>query len=679
MSRHATFPEKSVGSERELLEAEAQDTECGWQFRGWRELGIGLFWATMRTVIFWLAMGLPAMAAEYFVATSGADTNAGSAAAPWRTIQKAANTVAPGDTVNVVAGVYAERVTISGKRGTAVQPIVFRTRPGDSMAVLDQTGVTPPAGSSAVLSMVDSDQVTIQNLEIRNYKTTSDTRIPMGIWVRGAGNGVRIVSCKVHDIWQSNATVGNFNANGFGILVAGDAAQPIQDLVIDGCEVYGLRTGASESVAINGNVSGIQVTNNRVHDCNNIGIDFIGFEGTAPAGTMDQARNALCSGNTVWNIDSRFNPAYGGNFDAGGSDSTRSAPGLYVDGGRDVVMERNHVYACNFGVSIGSEHFGRVSSHVILRNNLIHHCHVGGVVLGGSDPTQNGGATGCSVLHNTLYENDTTGFGGGQVSIQNFVGSTTLRHNLMVCNSSTAQFVLKDNTTGSFSPNDIDWNLYSGASATAVEFIWDGTSRATFAAWRTDSLQDANSFFAATPGLVGPSLNALAPAANFKLTASSAALNAGNPAFVPQPSERDLEGQSRVVGGLVDIGCDEWLSPWQAWRDSYFSLPDGGPGAEPMDDPDADGVTNFMEYALGSSPVSGGASRLPVVTRAGAGYRFSYRKDGAGLVYGVEKSTMPGGGWVPVVEAEQTDGNGNFWRDVPLSAPLFMRLKVAWP
>ena len=113
MSRHATFPEKSVGSERELLEAEAQDTECGWQFRGWRELGIGLFWATMRTVIFWLAMGLPAMAAEYFVATSGADTNAGSAAAPWRTIQKAANTVAPGDTVNVVAGVYAERVTIS--------------------------------------------------------------------------------------------------------------------------------------------------------------------------------------------------------------------------------------------------------------------------------------------------------------------------------------------------------------------------------------------------------------------------------------------------------------------------------------------------------------------------------------------------------------------------------------
>jgi hypothetical protein len=145
-------------------------------------------------------------------------------------------------------------------------------------------------------------------------------------------------------------------------------------------------------------------------------------------------------------------------------------------------MERNSVYACNFGVSMGSEHFGRVSSNVILRNNLIHHCHVGGVVLGGADPTQNGGASGCSVLHNTLYENDTTGFGGGQVSIQNFVGSTTLRHNLMVCNAATAQFVLKDNTTGSFSPNDIDWNLYSSVPATAVEFIWDGTSRATFAA-----------------------------------------------------------------------------------------------------------------------------------------------------------------------------------------------------
>jgi hypothetical protein len=42
----------------------------------------------------------------YYVSTSGNDNNAGTLAAPWRTIQKAANTVQAGDTVQVRAGTY---------------------------------------------------------------------------------------------------------------------------------------------------------------------------------------------------------------------------------------------------------------------------------------------------------------------------------------------------------------------------------------------------------------------------------------------------------------------------------------------------------------------------------------------------------------------------------------------
>ena len=37
----------------------------------------------------------------YYVASTGSDTAAGSAAAPWKTLQKAANTLAAGDTVHV--------------------------------------------------------------------------------------------------------------------------------------------------------------------------------------------------------------------------------------------------------------------------------------------------------------------------------------------------------------------------------------------------------------------------------------------------------------------------------------------------------------------------------------------------------------------------------------------------
>ena len=634
----------------------------------------------MRILLLLAGLSFPVLGAEYFVSTAGVDTNPGTLGSPWRTIQKAANSVVPGDTVSVLAGTYAERVTISGKRATAALPIVFRTRPGDATrAAIDQTGVTPPAGTSALLTMTNCDFVRIENLEIRNYTTTADTRTPIGILVNGDGTDVRITGCLVHDIWQSNTASGNFNANAFGILVYGSAAAPIQNFVLDACEVRTLRTGASESVVLNGNVTGFSVTNNSVHDCNNIGIDFIGFEGTAPTEALDQARNGTCSGNTVWNIDSKFNPAYGGNFGAGGGNGTRSAPGIYVDGGRDILIERNHVYSCNFAISLGSEHLGKVTTNVALRNNVLHHCHVGGIVLGGSDNTQNGGTASCTISNNTLYQNDTVGYGGGQVSLQHFITATTIRQNIMVCNASTAQFVLKDNATGAFAANAIDWNLYSGAPATTVEFIWNNATKATFAAWQSASAQDANSFFNATPAFVGASLTAASPASAFALQTTSPAVNAGNPAFTAQPGEKDYKGRSRIATGRVDIGADEVFTAWQTWRDIHFSLPDGGPGAGANDDPDGDGIANLLEYALGATPTAPDATRLPTVTPDGAAFRFHYRKDGSGLTYLVEKTPALTTAWSTAAEAEQADGLGNYWRDFAAPAPLFLRLKVTLP
>src|SRR5438445_11089247 len=46
----------------------------------------------------------------YYVSTTGNDANAGTLSAPWRTIQHAANSVHPGDTVQVEGGVYNETV-----------------------------------------------------------------------------------------------------------------------------------------------------------------------------------------------------------------------------------------------------------------------------------------------------------------------------------------------------------------------------------------------------------------------------------------------------------------------------------------------------------------------------------------------------------------------------------------
>ncbi|OAI56769.1 hypothetical protein AYO49_03650 [Verrucomicrobiaceae bacterium SCGC AG-212-N21] len=502
-----------------------------------------------------LLIAATARGAEYHVSTSGNDGAPGSAGQPWRTIQRAVNAAVGGDTILVHGGIYSERVAISGKAATAALPIVLASAPSEQ-AVVDQTGVNPPNDTSALLHIHNSNHITIRGIEFRNYQTTSDTKTPVGIYITGACDGVRLEQNKVHGIWQSNTELDNFDANAHGIAAYGDAATPINNLVLDGNEVYDLRLGASEAVVLNGNVTNFQVVRNIVHDCNNLGIDFIGFEGVNGTVALDQARNGRCAENLVYNIDTQFNPAYGGNFagsfpDEDERNDTRAAAGIYVDGGANIVIERNHVHHCNFGLEVASEHGGRNASGITVRNNLLRSNHVAGLFMGGAD-TGNGGITNCSFTHNTIYQNDTAGHGGGQVGIQHHVSSTIIRHNIIVCNPATAQFVLYEATDGTFTANAIDWNLYSGASVNAVDFTWANQNRTTFATWKSLSSQDAHSLFVGSPGFVN------AAAVDFNLQSSSAAVNAGDPTFAPASGELDFGGLDRLVNGRVDIGMDEF-------------------------------------------------------------------------------------------------------------------------
>ncbi len=69
---------------------------------------------------FWFGMGnlavdtsYAASGNEYYVAVTGSDQNSGSADAPWRTLQKAVNSLDPGDTLYVRGGVYSEFVNVN--------------------------------------------------------------------------------------------------------------------------------------------------------------------------------------------------------------------------------------------------------------------------------------------------------------------------------------------------------------------------------------------------------------------------------------------------------------------------------------------------------------------------------------------------------------------------------------
>jgi hypothetical protein len=71
----------------------------------------------------------------YYVSTNGSNTNPGTQAAPFKTIQHAANVARGGDTVIVKGGVYFERIIDFTNRGTASSPVVFRAASGEKVVI----------------------------------------------------------------------------------------------------------------------------------------------------------------------------------------------------------------------------------------------------------------------------------------------------------------------------------------------------------------------------------------------------------------------------------------------------------------------------------------------------------------------------------------------------------------
>lgn len=82
-----------------------------------------------------------AKAAEYFVATNGCDGADGSAARPWRTIQRAADVASPGDIVTIRGGTYREWVK-PANAGRAGAPITYRSAEGEKVVVAGADPVT---------------------------------------------------------------------------------------------------------------------------------------------------------------------------------------------------------------------------------------------------------------------------------------------------------------------------------------------------------------------------------------------------------------------------------------------------------------------------------------------------------------------------------------------------------
>ena len=473
----------------------------------------------------------------HYVAPGGDDENPGSLEEPWATIQYAAESLLPGETVFIREGIYNELVSMDVSGSESGGYITFRNYPGEQ-PVLDGTGLFDPYGVNGIY-IEDKSYLIIQGFEIRNYKSSVRDNVPIGIQIEGASHHIQIENNYIHHI-ETNAQVDPSlsGANAHGLAVYGsDENQPIQHLIIEGNELANLKLGSSEALVLNGNVEFFTVTNNLVHDTDNIGMDFIGFEGIVADPMLDRARNGVVIGNTVYNVDSGSNPAYAGD---------RSAGGIYVDGGRDIVIERNRVYSSNIGIEIASEHADGNAVNITVRNNFVYQNHIAGIAMGGYDP-QRGFAANCVIVNNTLYSNDITHDGNGELLLQYDTRNNIIKNNIFYANE---QGIFINNIYTQNTGNQVDYNLYfSSVGASSGQWIWKNVSYLGFEPYSKATGNDAG-------GLFTDPLFISLTAPDLHLKAESPAVDLGENHILA--GDFDIDGEPRVQREAIDIGADEW-------------------------------------------------------------------------------------------------------------------------
>lgn len=479
-----------------------------------------------------------ALAATYYVSTSGNNANDGlTPTSAWRNIQYAANYVRAGDTVNVLGGVYNETVNIPGSGSATAGYITFQNYSGQN-AIVDGTGLSVPGGQYGLFNIASQSYVIIRGFEVRNYKTSSKTSVPVGIWVTGAGSYIQLLNNHVHDIVT---TASGCNANALGVAFYGtQAPASLNNITISGNELDHLKTGCSESLTVDGNVDTFTITNNLIHDNNNIGIDAIGFEGVSPNSAYDQARNGTISLNTVYNISSNGNPSYPKNC--------WCSDGIYVDGGTNILVERNLIYSVDLGIEMASEHKGKTTSYVTARNNLIYFGNSAGISIGGYS-SKVGGSDHVTIVNNTLFKNDGKNTGSGEFQIQYYGTNNVFKNNVVYAGAQA--LAIHNFTKSEPNPADVDYNLYfSPSGATGTVFVWNGTTYTGFTAYQTGAGKDGNGKFA-DPQF----LNTTTP--DLHVAATSPAVNAGVNLGSSVVGTVDYAGNPRVQGSNIDIGAYE--------------------------------------------------------------------------------------------------------------------------
>ncbi|WP_299438897.1 T9SS type A sorting domain-containing protein [uncultured Aquimarina sp.] len=499
----------------------------------------------------------------YYVSDTSGDNNGdGSQGSPWKTIQYGVDQSNAGDILNVVAGTYTEIVTFNGNEdsGTAADPITLQAV---GNVIVDGNSITP-TGRKGLITISGASHLIIDGFELQNYQTqnpvNNDNSTPIGILVEGTCSNLIIRNNKIHDIKNFSSCTQNSGCGpgANGVAIYGDTTGGIQNIELIGNEVYQCVTSSSESFTLNGNINGFKVIDNYVHDNNNIGFDFIGFEDDvcSACGNDNQARNGIVSGNRSIRNTIFGNPSLGvpANpwYQSEINNNEGNAGGFYVDGGRNILFDSNLSAENDLGFEFGSENQFRETSDILMINNYAYNNKENGVIAGGyseteDDPDGGGGdAIRIYIYNNSFYKNK--GW-GSEVVFQSRVKNSRVANNIFFGEASTSE-CHEDFNPSSNTNNIWGTNLWWG---TSVSGSVPGT-----AITQNPNFQDPNTGNLDIQSSSTAAINAGTIQNNITTwTDSFWDTNFPSNGTIPAHGTTDYNGNNRFVNS-IDIGASEY-------------------------------------------------------------------------------------------------------------------------
>ncbi len=523
----------------------------------------------IQTLLLVLLMISTGYAQTYYVnAATGNDiTGDGSSNKPFKSIAKGVQVAQfynSGNTVLVAPGVYNETNEIYIYR-----PITLKNN-GSTEIIVDAT-IRGTTTFKNILYILNTGNVTVEGFTFANNigNGCKGIYILSTAAITSAMNNITIKNCSVENIgWISNnlsARPPNNTIATNAIKVEGrSGSYAITNLTLLNNNIEQCATGWGEAVTITGNVNGFTVQGNHVFDIANIGIDIAGnYLNTSTPSAVNQARNGLIISNQVYNCMSKI----------------ANSAGIYLDGAINCRVEKNEVFQCGVGISVGGEQplgagATALGGHVI-NNNEIYRNVITGAYIGTNLPGNS--ITNTKVFNNTFYNNrtgtiinnvDSIGIApnivsiakaadsfGGEVQLQNSNGVTFKNNILYATAGKKALVALSGYTVSNFVSN---YNLYYRDAN--VDFLI--SLGGSFNGFNTPVAYSPAQFAAVTGqdvnAVVGNPLFINTSNNDYYLQNTSPARNKGDVVYDSNASGLTDKGfQPRKKDGRVDIGCLE--------------------------------------------------------------------------------------------------------------------------